>query len=73
MTDSMNDSFRQKVRVINPISGAPRRPAGQCYGSGGFQRDSCSRRAFPAAVGDLDFRCHLDALNMIIFGSGSHP
>ena len=29
MTVSMNDSFQQKVRVINPISGATRRPAGQ--------------------------------------------
>ena len=54
MTDSMNDSFRQKVRVINPISGAPRRPTGQWDGSGEFRRACCSRRAFPAAVAERD-------------------
>jgi hypothetical protein len=45
MTASMNDSFQQKVRVINPISGASRRPAGQSGDWWNFLSDQCSRSA----------------------------
>ena len=56
MTVSMNDSFQQKVRVISPISGATRHPAGPSDGSGEFGCDGCSRQGFPAAVAEFVWR-----------------
>ncbi len=50
MTVSMNDSFLQKVRVINPISGATRRPAGQSDGCWKFLTAHGNRRTLSAAV-----------------------
>jgi len=42
------------MKPHNQCAAANRRPAGQSDGAGDFQRDCCSRRAFPAAVAELD-------------------